>query len=135
MQNVNSFLGSWVASFYIDPFLLAAIIPIKSYSNAEADKATILKENQNKSGIYMWKNIINGKQYIVSAVDLTNRLLFYYSFKAMENLLKRSKSHICSALLKYGHSNFSLEIIEYCEVSDLLIRENILGISLILSTI
>jgi len=83
----------------------------------------------------MWKNIINGKQYIVSAVDLTNRLLFYYSFKAMENLLKRSKSHICSALLKYGHSNFSLEIIEYCEVSDLLIRENILGISLILSTI
>jgi len=36
----------------MDPFLLAAIIPIKSYSNAEADKAKILKENKNKSGIY-----------------------------------------------------------------------------------
>jgi len=38
----------------IDPFfLLAAILPIKSYSNAEADKAIIIKENKNKSGIYM----------------------------------------------------------------------------------
>ena len=34
---------------------LAAIIPIKSYSNAEADKAQILKDNKNKSGIYKWK--------------------------------------------------------------------------------
>jgi len=32
---------------------LAAIIPIKIYSNGEADKAKILKYNQNKSGIYM----------------------------------------------------------------------------------
>jgi hypothetical protein len=36
-----------------DPFgLLAAIIPIKSYSNAEAEKSLILKENKKKSGIY-----------------------------------------------------------------------------------
>jgi len=33
----------------------------------------------------------------------------------MENILKRSKSHIYSALLKYGHSNFSLTILEYCD--------------------
>ena len=38
--------------FGIDPFLLAAIVPIKTYFNAEADKSTILKENKNKSGIY-----------------------------------------------------------------------------------
>jgi hypothetical protein len=31
---------------------VAAIIPIKVYSNAEADKDKILKDNQNKSGIY-----------------------------------------------------------------------------------
>jgi hypothetical protein len=36
----------------MDPFLLAAIIPIKSYSNAEADKAKILQDNKDKSGIY-----------------------------------------------------------------------------------
>ena len=74
--------------FGIDLILLAAIIPIKSYSNAEADKATILKDNKNKSGIYMWKNIINGKQYIGSAVDLSERLSFYFSKKALENYLK-----------------------------------------------
>jgi len=47
------FVGSLVAEFSIDPFLLlAAIVPIKSYSNAEDEKDKILKENQNKSGIY-----------------------------------------------------------------------------------
>ena len=51
MQNVNSFLGSWVSSFHIDPYFLCALIPIKSYSNAEDDKAKILSENKNKSGI------------------------------------------------------------------------------------
>ena len=48
----------------IDPFLLCAIVPIKSYSNAEADKVQIINDNQNKSGIYMWKNTINDKKYI-----------------------------------------------------------------------
>jgi len=61
-------------------YLLCALIQIKIYPNAEAEKATILlrfAENNNKSGIYMWKNIINlrsCKQYIGSAVDLPNRL-------------------------------------------------------------
>jgi len=32
---------------------LAALIPVKTYSNAEAEKSTIIKENKNKSGIYM----------------------------------------------------------------------------------
>jgi len=41
----------------------------------------------------------------------------------MEDALKRGISHIYRALLKNGHSNFSLTILEYCEVSDLLIRE------------
>ena len=38
---------------FIDAVLLCAIIPIKTYSNTEADKSTILKENKNKSGIYL----------------------------------------------------------------------------------
>jgi hypothetical protein len=45
-----------VMGFCIDPFLLCALIPIKIYYNAEApygEKAQILKDNQNKSGIYM----------------------------------------------------------------------------------
>jgi len=30
---------------------------------------------------------------------------------------------ICSALLKYGYSNFTLEIIEYCDPSECISRE------------
>jgi len=41
----------------------------------------------------------------------------------MEDVLKRSNSHIYSALLKNGHSNFSLTILEYCEPSKCLERE------------
>ncbi len=31
--------------------------------------------------------------------------------------------HICNSLLKYGYSNFSLEIIEYCDPSECISRE------------
>jgi len=55
--NGNICMSNWldilVMKFCIYPFLLAALIPIKIYPNAEADKAKILKDNKNKSGIYM----------------------------------------------------------------------------------
>ena len=94
----------------------------KSYSNAEAEKAQILLDNKNKAGIYMWKNTLNKKCYIGSAENLSDRLSFYYSNLSMKSLLKRSQSHICSAILKHDRSNFSLEILEYCEPSKCLER-------------
>ena len=45
-----------LTGFDIDPVLLAAFVPIKNYSNAEAPsgyKDKILSDNKNKSGIYM----------------------------------------------------------------------------------
>ena len=54
---------------------------------------------------------------------MSNRLSFYYCTTCMENALKRSNSHIYRALLKNGHANFSVTILEYCEPSKLLIRE------------
>jgi len=110
--------------FTSDSVLLAAIIPIKTYSNAEADKATILSDNKNKSGIYMWKNNNNGKQYIGSAVDLSNRLSNYYSTTYMEDALKISNSHIYRALLNNGYENFSITILEYCSPEQCLERED-----------
>jgi len=41
----------------------------------------------------------------------------------MEDALKRGRSHIYRALLKNGHANFSLTILEYCEPDKCLIRE------------
>jgi hypothetical protein len=50
-----SLLGSLLvrSEFDIDSVFLCAIISIKSYSNAEDDKAKIIKDNKDKSGIYM----------------------------------------------------------------------------------
>jgi hypothetical protein len=42
----------------------------------------------------------------------------------MENKLKNSQSHIYSALLKHGHSNFSLTILEYCDKEKCIERED-----------
>ena len=97
---------------------------IKSYSNAEADKALILKENKNKSGIYKWTNLNNGKRYIGSAINLSNRLSDYYSTTYMEYALNIGNSSIYNAILKYGHSNFSLIILEYCSPEQCIQRED-----------
>ena len=93
------------------------------YNNADICKDQILSDNKNKSGIYMWKNKINGKRYIGSSENLSNRLLFYYSPSKINSVLQQSKSYICSAIIKYGLQDFSLEIMEYCEPEKLLIRE------------
>jgi len=98
-------------------------VPTKYYPNLETYKEKILSENKNKSGIYMLKNNNNGKQYIGSAVNLYNRLSFDFSCKAMKNSLKNSKSSIYNAILKYGYSNFSLTILEYCSPDKCLERE------------
>jgi len=99
------------------------ITPAAYYSNAEKYKFIIMKDNKNKSGIYRWTNRITGKFYIGSAVNLTKRLRFYYSSKSIENSLLIKRSYIYTSILKYGYSKFSLEIIEYCDLSILLQRE------------
>jgi group I intron endonuclease len=50
-------------------------------------------------------------------------LSVYFSKKSVEEVLSRSKSIILSALVKYGYFNFKLEILEYCESSQTIIRE------------
>jgi len=99
---------------------LVPIVPIKTYSNAETDKEKILFENKNKSGIYMWKNNINQKEYVGSSENLRARFLKYFN---TNYLLSNTSMHICCALKKHDYSNFSLIIIEYCSPEKCLIRE------------
>ena len=99
-------------------------VPVKFYSNSDTSKAQILSENKNKSGIYMWTNLINGKQYIGSSINLSDRLSNYYSTTYMEDALNRGISHIYRALLKNDHSECSLTILEYCEPEQCLERED-----------
>lgn len=60
---------------------------------------------------------------LASAVNLSKRFRIYYSLISIENLLLRYNSYICRALLKYGYSKFTLEILEYCDPKDLIDRE------------
>lgn len=91
--------------------------PAKVYLNSKESKDLIYKEN--KSGIYVWLNTINEKYYVGSAVNLSRRFSQYYS----EKYLKVVKGIIHKALLKNKHEKFTLYILEYCEVKDLILRE------------
>lgn len=95
------------------------ILPVKSYENAKLLKDMVLKDNSGQSGIYRWVNNLNKKTYVGSGLNLAKRLGSYYN----ENELKRNSRPIKDALIKYGHENFTLEILEYCPDTKLLERE------------
>lgn len=102
---------------YIHTSLTATAI--KTYDNADTQKKSIIEDNRGKTGIYLWVNKKNGKSYVGSAVNLANRFYAYYNLK----YTLKSAMAISRALLKYGHSEFSLHILEYCEVHNVLERE------------
>jgi group I intron endonuclease len=97
------------------------VVPVVVYSNADVDKERVIKENKGRCGVYRWINLSNGKSYVGSSVNLKTRLLNYYNLAYLTKYAP--KSNICKALLKHGYSNFSLEILEYCEPDDVVARE------------
>jgi hypothetical protein len=67
-------------------------------------------ENRNRTIIYQWVNLINGKLYIGSAWRGSIRLLSYWRPSVLtRNLASRP---IYNSLSKYGHNNFCLAILE-----------------------
>jgi predicted GIY-YIG superfamily endonuclease len=104
-------------TFDFDSCLLLSVYPIY---NAGRDKIIILSNNKGKSGIYMFKNLINGKQYIGSSENLRRR---FYEYFSPNYLIRNNSMYICRALRKYGLENFLLEILEYCEPSQCIERE------------
>ncbi len=103
------------------------------YAKVKHSKNQIMQENQGKSGIYLFRNSINGKIYIGSSINLKRRFREYFNINYLQ---KNNSMAICRALLKYGYSSFSgsfpptraspwgKEILEYCEPSELLERED-----------
>jgi len=92
------------------------------YNNFKEDKSRILKEQKNKSGIYLFINNINGHTYIGSSAHLTTRIKNYLNtafLKSKQNM----NMPIVKALLKYGQSNFSFQILEHVSVDILTVRE------------
>lgn len=76
----------------------------------------------------MWTNKLTGDIYVgqspgVAALlrqDLSKRFQKYFSLSYIES---RNELIISRALIKYGYSNFSLTILEYCNESELDIKE------------
>lgn len=93
---------------------------VKIYEDAYDMRKNILKENKGKSGIYMLTNKLTNDIYIGQSADISKRFRNYFNL----SYIKSKNSFIISrAIIKYGYSNFSVTILEYCDKSDLNIRE------------
>ena len=87
--------------------------PVKIYNNMLDDKSLIVSEFNKKSGIYLLHNLVNGKQYVGSSIDLKRRLYSYYSPSKLID-----GRYISNSIMKYGHNNFTVLILELVEPSD-----------------
>ena len=92
----------------------------KVYENAFDVRKDIYKENLDKSGIYMFTNKLTNDTYIGQSKNLANRFKNYFNISYLKH---KSSLVISRALIKYGYSNFSITILEYCEIPDLVSRE------------
>jgi hypothetical protein len=101
----------------------SSVLPVKAlraYKNADLDKLLIIKENKAKCGVYRWINLTNNKSYIGSSVNLAKRFREYFNINFLEREIKNNKSLIYRSVIKYGYSNFSLEIQEHCDLSEVI---------------
>lgn len=98
------------SSIYYGPHLCAKHLflnnPVRIYS-PKLDRNLIGVENRKRIVIYQWINLINGKIYVGSAWIGSTRLLSYWT----PSILKRNFP-IYNSLIKYGHNNFMLLILE-----------------------
>lgn len=97
-------------------FLQLSLLPLLlipsavTFENAVNFGATSIIEYKNQRGIYLWTNLVSGKQYVGSSKNLGNRLTDYYRPGYLEAQTQRG-SAICRALKMYGHSQFSLSVL------------------------
>jgi group I intron endonuclease len=93
---------------------------VKIYEDSYNMRKYILKENKGKSGIYMLTNKVTNEIYIGQSVDISKRFKNYFNLSYIKS---KDSFKISKALIKYGYSKFSVTILEYCDKSDLLVRE------------
>jgi len=74
-----------------------------------------------ETGIYIIKNLINKKVYVGSSINLNNR---NYKHFWMLNKNIHDNFHLQQSFNKYGKSNFSFEICEICNATELINKEN-----------
>jgi len=80
------------------------------YFNVLKSEGIIRTSYKNKRGVYLWTNKINGHQYIGSSINLSSRLSDYFTNSYLKYQSNRG-SVISLAILKYGLSEFNLQIV------------------------
>lgn len=75
-----------------------------------------------ESGVYVIRNVVNGKVYVGSSIDVQKR--YREHFGAL-----RRGDHRCEGLQrawqKYSSDVFIFEVAEFCDVEDLIVREQL----------
>lgn len=79
------------------------------FINIKSSRINILSYLKNKSGIYIFFNLSNGKQYVGSSVNLARR------FRIHMYSVNRSDLPLYRAISKYGTSNFVYLVLQTCE--------------------
>ena len=102
--------------------IIEEIKPVKIYKNFTDDRASLIKENNEKIGVYCLVNLLNGHIYIGSSSNLGTRLRNYLN-NSFLNQSKNANMPITKALLKYGQHNFAVLIVEYATTDTVNVRE------------
>lgn len=82
----------------------------------------VLIKDRHKCGIYIIRNLINGKVYIGKSVNIYNRITSHISTLTLKRA-KGENPHFISAWHKYGRECFGYSIVEECSVDMLKERE------------
>lgn len=82
----------------------------------------INSSDNKKCGIYLIKNLINGKVYIGKSINIARRLRSHKSSLTIRKS-KEENSHFIASWHKYGENNFSYIVLEECSIESLKERE------------
>ena len=78
------------------------------------------KDLKNRAGVYQIRNLVNGKIYVGSSVNLKQRKANHFSKLKKQT---HDNAHLQAAYNKYGKENFIFEVIEFTSEQDAPIRE------------
>ena len=82
---------------------------IATQRNKQINSGAEQTDTKYKSGVYCWINLLDGKYYIGSSLNLNNKINDYFQdwyYKDRTNVI------IVRAILKYGLGNFALLILD-----------------------
>ena len=98
------------------------IKPVQVYNSFKKDRPIIIKNEADKSAVYVLYNNINGHFYIGSSINIASRMKNYLNISFLKSA-SNNNMPISRALLRYDQYNFTLLILEYVEPEYLTLRE------------